>query len=202
VASIYAPSCQASRMALWDWILAQNFSACWIWGGNFNMCELLDGSNCQSPVLHGTEARKWANLVDHHDLVNLCFAAVYRTGPRFSCQVIRARNTQQSRLDHIYASHRAEWFNHTKLLDHDASMALSDHVPVSAILNFSINQDERLPKSSYYKMDATLLANKDVMQQVEAALKEQSTSIDPRKAWVFGWTKIKKSVARRKTEEG
>jgi hypothetical protein len=43
-----------------------------------------------------------------------------------------------------------------RVLDHDASMALSDHIPVSAVISFKVNQDERLPKTSYYKVDLSL----------------------------------------------
>jgi hypothetical protein len=71
-------------MELWDWITAKEFSGSWIWGGDFNMCKIPDDSNCHSPLLHGTEARKWANLLNQQDLIDLYFAAVYRTGPRFS----------------------------------------------------------------------------------------------------------------------
>lgn len=133
VASVYAPQVCLLRLDLWEWIADQEFTGNWIWGGDFNMCEIPDDSNCHTPILHGTEARKWSSLLDVQDLVDLYFVAAYRTGPRFSRQVLRGGVSQQSRLDRIYARNRAEWFDHTEFMEHDASQALSDHMPVSAV---------------------------------------------------------------------
>jgi hypothetical protein len=62
---------QVIRLELWEWIVAQDFRGNWIWGVDFNMWQILDSSNCHSPVLHGTEAQKWANVIDQYDLVDL-----------------------------------------------------------------------------------------------------------------------------------
>jgi hypothetical protein len=88
--------------------------------------------------------------------------------------------------------------NHTKILNHDASQALSDHAPVSAVISLKVNQDERLNKSTYYKMDSSLLAQPAVLTQAQAAWEEQDKSIDPRKAWVFGWARIKRVLIAEK----
>jgi exonuclease III len=169
VASIYAPRVRSLRMELWNWITEQEFTGNWIWSGDFNMCKIPDDSNCHSPILHGSEARKWTALIDDQDLVDLYFVAAYRTGPHFSRQVVRGGAPQQSRLDRIYASNRAEWFDYTELLDHDASQALSDHIPVSAVINLKVNHDERLAKLSYYKIDSSLLSNEAVLEKAKVA---------------------------------
>jgi hypothetical protein len=51
-------------------------------------------------------------------------------------------------------------------------MALSDHSPMFANISLRVNQDERLYKSSYYKMDSSLLAQDEVMEMAKAAWEE------------------------------
>ncbi|CAM6094214.1 unnamed protein product [Calypogeia fissa] len=101
VGSIYAPNGQGGReirTQLWKWLRTKLHSGNWILGGNYNMVEHPDNSVGPHALIHGTESRKWARLLDQQDLVDTYFCVAGRKGPKYTRQALRGERFDQARL--------------------------------------------------------------------------------------------------------
>jgi exonuclease III len=138
VASIYAPVDRYKMLQLWSWL--SNFmypEDNWLIQGDWNMVEFYEDSAGTTCFAHGAEARRWAQVLDKFDLIDLYFCASRRRGPWCTRQAWSGSRYDRSRLDRFYSSNSGSWFQYVRNLDHDSRQTLSDHWPIVASIVLS-----------------------------------------------------------------
>lgn len=183
VGSVYAPNKRASDIALWEWLSNFTHTRSWLLMGDWNMVELHDDEVGPTAPLHGTEERKWKDLVDHLDLIDVYLTAVRRKGLVFTCQAICCARFDQSRLDRILSRNRGSWYGHIHCLEHDSRQTLSDHIPITATIILKEELDLGRRKGTYAKMDHTFLECEDFQASIQIEWDEAQAyydRVDPR----------------------
>lgn len=166
------------------------------------MVEQPDDSIGPSPLLHGSECRKWTRLIDLGNIVDTYLCAAIRKGPNFTRQALRGSRFDQARLDMIYCNNRANWCSVIRQIDHDDCQTLSYHLPV--LVTFAhqdISSTSNNRKFSYFKMDAKLLQKPEIMEQSKGAWgTDTDLGKDARIHWDLAVLRMKKVLITEKQQ--
>ncbi|KAL3692032.1 hypothetical protein R1sor_005683 [Riccia sorocarpa] len=135
-------------------------------------------------------------------LVDSYFIALNRKGPRFTRQRIRVDRMEFARLDRIYISDGADWFEQVGELLHDGQSGLSDHHPVKISLQWKGDETEKRQWRTYFKFRHQEMQTEEVKNKIKAAWQNKPRGVnDARVHWELGWLRIKKIMqeVRRET---
>ncbi|KAL3675636.1 hypothetical protein R1sor_025584 [Riccia sorocarpa] len=189
VMSVHAPNKRERRMAFWRQMEGLLGEEKWVILGDFNNTEVPEDARGKSALVRGSEARFWRNMTMERGLVDCFFCTAVNTGTRFTRFAKRRGRMDCSRLDRIYLTQGAQWVDHVKEVVHHSSKSLSDHVPISVILQM-VQEACRRKTESYFKMcyldiQDPIVLNKDVRRE-KAKVRKQAGGLADELAWRRG----------------
>ncbi|KAL3695993.1 hypothetical protein R1sor_010069 [Riccia sorocarpa] len=192
VASVYASNRRNERILLWRWLENLTQNGVWFLMGDWNQVELPEDSNTPSTVLHGSEERAWKNLVEKADLVDNWLVCAHQIGPWYTRQQIRGDKLELSRLDRLYISNGAEWIHGAAEERHVATMGLSNHLPVEALINMN-TPVKKSPRSTYTKLQTEAFKDPEALKELERRWATVDAE-DPRIKWCLAWKEAAKMM--------
>ncbi|KAL3691976.1 hypothetical protein R1sor_005627 [Riccia sorocarpa] len=174
--------------------------------GDLNCVELPEDTLESANLLNDLELRHWKSWAREAEMVDLFFAAVTRSGPRFTRQRIKGNTLEYARLDRFYASSGADWIDSVEELDHDRSSGLLDHFPIVATLQIGKEDQPRKEWRTYFKCRMEDVQIAGIKEELKEAWRNNPPSVcDARVRWDLGWQRLKRvlQTARRnnKTKE-
>ncbi|KAL3688680.1 hypothetical protein R1sor_014989 [Riccia sorocarpa] len=112
----------------------------------------------------------------------------YAQGGNMDVIVLQEIKTE---LDRIYLTSGASWKHHIREISHHQSSKLSDHVPVSVILQLEPEEGLR-PLETYFKMSYHELRDPEVKEKARIAWGSETKKVlDSRRRWARGWQRVK-----------
>ncbi|KAL3699502.1 hypothetical protein R1sor_017524 [Riccia sorocarpa] len=190
--SLYAPNKRRLRLRFWEQIKNITRKGEWCLVGDFNQVELPEDAVGRSAVISGREERWWYQYVSEKGLVDGYVCAAHRTGGRFTRMAQKEGRFVGSRLDRVYLTSGAGWIHHVKEVCHHNSSRLSDHLPISAVLQVQ-QEEEGHRNESYFKMDFYQLLRPEIREKAKVAWESEAETVkDSRRRWARGWQRVKK----------
>ncbi|KAL3675782.1 hypothetical protein R1sor_025730 [Riccia sorocarpa] len=188
------------RLEFWNKIKEIIQEGEWLLIGDFNQVDLPEDSFGKSTL--GREERWWRQFLVERGLVDCYISTAVRTGGRFTRMAKKKSRFVGSRLDRGYLTSGAGWIHHVKDVGHHNTSRLSDHVPVSVVLQVEPEESNRHFKS-YFKMSFYELADPVVKARAKAAwLNEAELVHDSRRRWARGWQRVKQVLCEVQKEKG
>ncbi|KAL3681233.1 hypothetical protein R1sor_024189 [Riccia sorocarpa] len=172
VVMVHAPNKRRARVQFWQELQELVRDGNWVILGDFNQIEIPDDSSGRTALLRGREERMWRGMVAEQGFVDCYFCSANVQGPRFTHFAKRNDRVDFSRLDRLYLTKGAEWLDHVKEVTHNAHTALSDHVPVSGILQLAAETQGRKPEN-YFKFNHFDLKDPEIFQKVKDRMEKR-----------------------------
>ncbi|KAL3694685.1 hypothetical protein R1sor_008336 [Riccia sorocarpa] len=99
---------------------------------------------------------------------------------------------QLARLDRIYLSHGADWIHLVAEVAHISDQVVSDHVPIIANIELTLDGENGWYPKSYFKMGSFLLGRTGVKEKLTAAWKSHPPNAgNAQRKWQLGWIRIR-----------
>ncbi|KAL3697802.1 hypothetical protein R1sor_011878 [Riccia sorocarpa] len=192
--SLHAPNKRRLRLAFWRQLKEIMGNDKWIMMGDFNQVELPDDSRGRSALISGREERFWRQFTSEAGLVDgfLCWASV--EGWRFTRVAKRRGRRDAACLDRMYISGGTSWIDHVREVNHHHNTAVSDHVPVSMVLQIMLEEENRKGET-YFKMNFHELSDPMVLEKIKRAWEHEPLPVrDDRRRWARGWARVKHAL--------
>ncbi|KAL3697824.1 hypothetical protein R1sor_011900 [Riccia sorocarpa] len=113
----------------------------------------------------------------------------------------REERWNHSRIDRMYLSSGTSWVNHVRELWHHESSRLSDHLPLSMVVQVEAEDSQRR-NETYFKMSFYDLQDPEIKQRAKAAWGAETQVVrDSRRRWARGWQRVKKMLKNVRKEK-
>ncbi|KAL2641260.1 hypothetical protein R1flu_008847 [Riccia fluitans] len=172
ILSVYAPNKRKVRIEFWEKIKWMIRVGEWVILGDFNQVDLLEDAVGRSTLVCGREKRWWHQFLVKKGLVDSFICAARRMGGRYIRVARKAGRLEALRLDRFYFTSGAGWFCHVREVKHHGSSRLSDHCPISVVIQMSSEEGIR-KRESYFKMNFYDLQDPEVLKEVRSEKSEQ-----------------------------
>ncbi|KAL3675556.1 hypothetical protein R1sor_025504 [Riccia sorocarpa] len=192
VASVYAPNSPEDRIVFWSHLKDSFPPGNWVIAGDWNSIEFQNDSSSRSNQQGTEESLEFQLFCASFALADARHTAFKRLGPRFSRAQWRDGRLVWSRIDRIYASD----FIIQKLEHHDVFWA-SDHIPISASIQWDPQQDRihSGPRSAYFKADPFVVSeNLELLKNKWQNLEIEYSGRDDAEKFLLCWAGIRKQI--------